>query len=393
MQFGLFNKGVKQGKDVFFVFGYREIQKILKLDQIMDGKTPNLEEPFLYGGKMPRCGQMTHDASLYRPFYFHPDHLGSSTYISNIDGEISQHMEYLPFGETLVEEPSNPAGGHKNSNNSPYKFNGKELDDETGNYYYGARYYNPKWSIWLSVDPLANKYPGWSPYVYTHNNPLRFTDPTGMSADDVIIKGEQAQKAFEQLQASTDLKLKLIDGKVGIIGGKAISKSDLKLKEAIESKKTTVNINTTDGFKIDEYTAFVGGAFRGSTENEDGTVDANQLVNPEMLSIMDSYYERGYGTGMKHEVLEGFIGGEESGGSDPAITKSGYTNYLNAHGKAKKLDSNYKNNTGKVGFHPFKTVSRKGKSGYWLKMDPYLSKEGKQNKPLNSIYVRPKPKK
>src|SRR5699024_2723702 len=97
------------------------------------GKTPNLEEPFLYEGKMPRCGQMTHDASLYRPFYFHPDHLGSSSYISNMSGRISQHMEYLPFGETLIEE-------HKNSNNSPYKFNGKELDDETGNYYYGARY-------------------------------------------------------------------------------------------------------------------------------------------------------------------------------------------------------------------------------------------------------------
>jgi len=85
-------------------------------------------------------------------------------------------MEYLPFGETLVEE-------HLNSNNAPYKFNAKEFDAETGNYYYGARYYNPKWSIWLSVDPLAEKYPGWSPYNYTLQNPVRFTDPTGMSVE------------------------------------------------------------------------------------------------------------------------------------------------------------------------------------------------------------------
>src|SRR5699024_2156635 len=114
----------------------------------------------------------------------HPDHLGSSSYISTINGRISQHIEYFPFGETLVEE-------HKNSNNSPYKFNGKMLDAETGNYYYGARYYNPKWSIWLSVDPLAEKYPGWSPYNYTLYNPVRFVDPDGRSVampdpDDVI---------------------------------------------------------------------------------------------------------------------------------------------------------------------------------------------------------------
>src|SRR5690606_25937683 len=131
-------------------------------------------------------------------------------------------------------------------------------------------------------------------------------------------------------------------------------------------------------FTIDEYTAFVGGAFRGSTVNKDGTVDANQLVNPEVLGKMDEYYERGHGTGIKHEILEGFIGGQESPGSDPATTKSGYANYLNAHGKAKNLDLRYKNNTGKVGFHPFRTVSRRGMSGYWLKMNPYLSKEGKQ---------------
>ncbi|WP_374541771.1 RHS repeat-associated core domain-containing protein [Flavobacterium sp.] len=44
-----------------------------------------------------------------------------------------------------------------------YKFNGKELDEETGFYYYGARYYNPKFSIWLSVDPLAEIMPYASP--------------------------------------------------------------------------------------------------------------------------------------------------------------------------------------------------------------------------------------
>jgi len=53
-------------------------------------------------------------------------------------------MEYLPFGETLTDE-------HLNSTNSPFKFNGKERNEETGNYYYGARYYDPKLSISISV--------------------------------------------------------------------------------------------------------------------------------------------------------------------------------------------------------------------------------------------------
>ena len=70
-----------------------------------------------------------------------------------------------------------------NSNNSPFRFNAKELDEETGNYYYGARYYDPKWSIWISVDPLAEYYPSISPYSYTFNNPINWTDSTGMCPD------------------------------------------------------------------------------------------------------------------------------------------------------------------------------------------------------------------
>ena len=105
-------------------------------------------------------------------FYFHSDHLGSSNYITNYDGKITQHSEYLPFGELLVDE-------HRNSHNTRYKYNGKEFDQETGNYYYGARYYDPKTSLWLSVDPLAEKYNEWSPYNYTLNNPVKYVDPDG----------------------------------------------------------------------------------------------------------------------------------------------------------------------------------------------------------------------
>ncbi len=67
--------------------------------------------------------------------------------------------------------------------NNAFKFNGKEQDPETGYYYYGARYYDPKMSLFVSVDPLAEQFVGWSPYNYTMNNPLNMTDPSGMAPE------------------------------------------------------------------------------------------------------------------------------------------------------------------------------------------------------------------
>src|SRR5690606_30779465 len=72
---------------------------------------------------------------------------------------------------------------------NPYKFNAKELDTETELYYYGARYYNPRLSVWYGVDPWAEEFPSWSPYVYTFNNPIRYIDPTGMAPEDPIGPG------------------------------------------------------------------------------------------------------------------------------------------------------------------------------------------------------------
>ncbi len=77
--------------------------------------------------------------------------------------------------------------------NSPYKFNGKELDEETGFYYYGARYYDPRISIWQSVDPLAEKYPNVSPYNYCLNNPINAIDPDGKEIIFMTGEGKNAR--------------------------------------------------------------------------------------------------------------------------------------------------------------------------------------------------------
>jgi RHS repeat-associated protein len=76
------------------------------------------------------------------------------------------------YGESFFERRS--------TWNTPYKFNAKELDEETGMYYYGARYYTPDVSIWLSVDPANEMYPSTSPFMYVRGNPVRLIDPNGM---------------------------------------------------------------------------------------------------------------------------------------------------------------------------------------------------------------------
>ena len=109
-------------------------------------------------------------------YFYHSDHLGSTSYVTDANGEVFQHVEYVPFGEVFIEELSSSA-----KLNTPYLFNGKELDEETGLYYYGARYYDPRTSLWLSTDPLELKYPNISTYAYCANNPINAIDPNGMN--------------------------------------------------------------------------------------------------------------------------------------------------------------------------------------------------------------------
>jgi RHS repeat-associated protein len=110
-------------------------------------------------------------AEKAQSYWYHSDHLGSASYITGVDGKVCSNINYFPTGEVFVEQ-------NRNSPNLPYKFNGKELDAETGYYYYGARYYNPKVSLWLNVDPLAEK--TGAPYNYCYNNPVKLVDPDGM---------------------------------------------------------------------------------------------------------------------------------------------------------------------------------------------------------------------
>ena len=122
-------------------------------------------------------------------FYFHPDHLGSTSYITTKNGSISQHVEYIAFGEVLFEE-------HSSSFSSPYLFNGKELDRETNVGYYGARYLDMKTSLWLNLDKETENDLSVGGYVFSFNNPINFNDPDGNWPD--LPSWKEVKKTYSE---------------------------------------------------------------------------------------------------------------------------------------------------------------------------------------------------
>ena len=114
-------------------------------------------------------------------YWIHPDHFSGTSILLNVKGDVTNWYEYMPYGEMLMENTDF-------SYDNPYKYNAKEFDMATGLYYYGARYYDPKRSFWLSVDPLEDITN--SPYAYVWNDPVNFADPTG-------LMGERAGKPYD----------------------------------------------------------------------------------------------------------------------------------------------------------------------------------------------------
>ena len=117
-------------------------------------------------------GYIPNDTTKEETFFYHSDHLGSTSYITDDKANITQYDAYLPYGELLVDE-------HSSSEDLPYKFNGKQFDEETGLYYYGARYMNPATSLFLNVDRFLEKYTSFTPYNYCGANPIGRIDLNG----------------------------------------------------------------------------------------------------------------------------------------------------------------------------------------------------------------------
>jgi RHS repeat-associated protein len=119
---------------------------------------------------------MKYRLEKYTKHYYTGNHLSSTQLVTDGTGEAVQQVEYAPFGEVVNEYNID-----WNSGQVPdFKFNGKELDEENGMYYFEARYQRPP--VFISRDPLFEIYPTFSPYAYCANSPLNLIDPSGMQA-------------------------------------------------------------------------------------------------------------------------------------------------------------------------------------------------------------------
>ena len=114
-----------------------------------------------------------HNGEENEVYFYHSDHLGSASWITDFSGMAVQHLQYLPYGEPYVNQ-------HPFGFSERFTFTGKERDEETGYGYFGARYMDHElMTMWLSVDPMADKYPSISPYAYCAWNPVKLVDPDG----------------------------------------------------------------------------------------------------------------------------------------------------------------------------------------------------------------------
>ena len=132
-------------------------------------------------------------------YYYHPNHLSSTMYVTDAQQSVVQSFLYAPYGEIISEYNTHVMGEAF----PKYAFNAKELDEETGMYYYEARYYAPP--TFTSRDPLFEKYFWMTPYAYCANNPVKYVDPDGREwetiedgifANKLIWKAERMIKQY-----------------------------------------------------------------------------------------------------------------------------------------------------------------------------------------------------
>ena len=251
-------------------------------------------------------------------FFYHSDHLGSTSYITDKDGNATQFVSYKPYGEVLVDE-------HAASFESPWKFNGKELDSETGLYYYGARYYEPVLALWYGVDALTEKYPNMGGYVYCAGNPVKLVDVDGndwYEAEDGTMqytnKHYKSQKDFSENSGlkgtwkgyttekdgvyygllSKDCVMKVDKNNINYIASKAIDDAIIKYTES----NTRVDFS-----KVINH-------FYQSTDGNDGFANAVKRKNAvlKFFELGVVYVENNKNKNLSFQGLRGFIPDEKA---------------------------------------------------------------------------------
>ncbi|MDR1791821.1 MAG: RHS repeat-associated core domain-containing protein [Bacteroidales bacterium] len=284
----------------------------------------------------------------YNKHYYTGNHLSSTQLVTDGTGGAVQQVEYAPFGEVVNEYNIDWSSGQV----PDFKFNGKELDEENGMYYFEHRYHAPP--TFISRDKYFDLYPFISPYVYCANNPLKYIDPTG-NLIQIIGSEEDRNIALAQMQSRTK-NITFSFGENGIINATVnkrakLSKEEQYMLDIATRKGVTAQIvaGTSDitsaGVKMAGAGAFMGTTF----SEESGTAVSRNEVNIRTTASLDKKTGSA-GNYLWHEIAEGFEAGvlsiDKCTSAEPAfgrsnvfgefIPTSDHSIYNSAHNRAGK---------------------------------------------------------
>jgi RHS repeat-associated protein len=169
------------------------------------------ETRYVFLGDM-RVASVTNDEVLY----YHTDHLGGTNLLADDTGALKELIEYKPYGEYARHEKYGSS-----EEVAWFYFTGQKYDDETGLYFYNARYYNPKLGRFITPDIIvqAPENPQTlNRYAYAGNNPVNYTDPTGHFFGFIvaaIVKAVTAAATYVAAHAAAIATGALVGGVVG----------------------------------------------------------------------------------------------------------------------------------------------------------------------------------
>lgn len=270
--------------------------------------------------------------------YIISDWLGNMRLAINESGAVISCHDYDPYGKLMpgrIYEADVEA--------KRFSFTGHERDPETDYDYHGARYYNAELGRYLSIDPLSTKNFKTSPYVYTLDNPIKYTDPNG---EDVYLVGDENQRKklylalCERVCGEMNITLDEKTGKLTCseIEGVKISEDVFKLQTAIEDHGVDVVVVANEA-KMEELDNF-GGAFLGNScfTDTDGSeyYIARQMVHANELNTI-SVADCQTGQAEIHEVVEAYMGylyGKVNNMDVEPAYSNEYPPYVAAHSNA-----------------------------------------------------------
>lgn len=127
---------------------------------------------------------------------------------------------------------------------------GKEKDSETGYHYFGARYYNSDLSLWLSVDPMSDKYPSLSPYNYCAWNPMKLVDPDGAK---IRVTDKQSQQNIRYSLTKHDAKHVRFDKNGNLLANRLnrhkSNSTNFNVLKALSNSSTEYVFSTATSYK------------------------------------------------------------------------------------------------------------------------------------------------